>query len=128
MIIDTSALVAILFNEPDAEQLEGKLVDAVTRAISTVTLLESAIVAETRLGEDGSRELELLVYKAAVDVIPFDTTQLALARLAFRRYGHGHHRAALNFGDCIAYALARARNEPLLCKGVSFAATDIAIA
>jgi ribonuclease VapC len=128
MVIDTSALIAILFNEADAEQVEAKLVDAATRAISAVTLLESAIVAETRLGEDGGRELELLVYKSAVEVIPFDTTQLALARLAFRRYGKGHHRAALNFGDCIAYALARARSEPLLCKGVSFSATDIAIA
>ena len=128
MVIDTSALVAILFNEPDADQIEGKLVNADTRALSAATLLESAIVAETRLGEDGSRELELLVYKSAVEIVPFDTTQLALARLAFRRYGKGHHRAALNFGDCIAYALARSRSETLLCKGVSFSATDIAIA
>jgi ribonuclease VapC len=128
MVIDTSALAAILFNEPDAESFEAKIADAPTRAISTATLLESAIVAEARLGPEGGRELDLIMYKSSVDIVPFDGEQLALARSAFRHYGKGRHPAVLNFGDCFAYALSRTRGEPLLCKGTDFAATDITVA
>lgn len=128
MIIDTSAFLAVLFNEPDAESFEAKLAEAPGRAASTGTLLETAIVVETRLGGDGGRALDLLLYKSAVEIAPFDAEQLSIARSAFQRYGRGRHRAALNFGDCFAYALARIRGEPLLFKGTDFGATDVAVA
>ncbi|WP_026620397.1 ribonuclease VapC (plasmid) [Ensifer sp. WSM1721] len=125
MVIDTSAIVAIAFNEPEAETYEQKVVDAPRRFISAATVLELAIVIEARLGEAGAAELDLWLYRAGVETVAVDTEQIAVARRAWRAYGKGRHPAGLNYGDCFSYALARTRSEPLLYKGDDFSRTDI---
>ncbi|MGH6805946.1 MAG: type II toxin-antitoxin system VapC family toxin [Ensifer adhaerens] len=125
MVIDTSAIVAIAFNEPDAETYEQKVVDAPRRFISAATILELAIVIEARLGEAGAAELDLWLYKAGVEIVAVDAEQIAVARRAWRSYGKGRHPAGLNYGDCFSYALAKTRSEPLLYKGDDFSRTDI---
>jgi len=125
MVIDTSALVAILCDEPEAALIEEALERDSTRLISAATLLETSIVIEARFGEVGGRELDLLVYKAQIAVEPFDQEQTEIAREAYRTYGKGRHPAALNYGDCFAYALSIARGEPLLYKGDDFSKTGI---
>jgi len=82
------------------------------------------MVLEARFGSDAEGDLDLFLHRASVEIVPFDEDQLAIARSAFRRYGKGRHPAGLNFGDCIAYALARFMDEPLLFKGTGFTATD----
>lgn len=125
MVIDASVLVAILTDEPDAPRYEEAIERDLTRLVSSATVLETSMVIESRVGEPGGRELDLLIHRARIAVIPFDEEQLALARDAFRRYGRGRHPAALNFGDCFSYALSIARGEPLLYKGNDFAQTDV---
>lgn len=125
MIIDTSAVVAIALNEPEAESYEQKVVDAPRRFMSAATVLEIAIVIEARLGEAGAAELDLWLHKAGVEIIAVDADQIAAARRAWRSYGKGRHPAGLNYGDCFSYALAKTRNEPLLFKGDDFSRTDI---
>ncbi|NOV19850.1 type II toxin-antitoxin system VapC family toxin [Ensifer adhaerens] len=125
MVIDTSAIVAIAFNEPDAETYEQKVVDAPRRFISAATILELSIVIEARLGEAGAAELDLWLYKAGVEVVAVDAEQITIARRAWRNFGKGRHPASLNFGDCFSYALAKSRNEPLLFNGDDFSRTDI---
>ncbi|WEX90130.1 type II toxin-antitoxin system VapC family toxin [Sinorhizobium garamanticum] len=125
MVIDTSAIVALAFNEPEAETYERKVVDAPRRFISAATVLELAIVIEARLGEAGAAELDLWLYKAGVEIVAVDAEQIAVARRAWRSYGKGRHPAGLNYGDCFSYALAKTRNEPLLFKGDDFSRTDI---
>lgn len=125
MVIDTSALAAILFDEPERRRF-NELVEAdPTRLISAATLLESSIVVEGRSGEAGGRELDLLVHRANLEIVPVDGDQVEIARAAYRRFGRGNHPAALNFGDCFTYALARSTGEPLLFKGDDFARTDL---
>jgi len=125
MVIDTSAVLAILFNEPDAEHFESALEADPTRLMSAASLLETAIVVEARLGEPGSRELDLLLYKAQITIVPFTAEQAEVARAAYRTYGKGRHPAGLNYGDCFAYALAKTSGEPLLFKGNDFPQTDV---
>ncbi|WP_026614438.1 type II toxin-antitoxin system VapC family toxin [Ensifer aridi] len=125
MVIDTSAIVAIAFNEPEAETYEQKVVDAARRFISAATVLELAIVIEARLGEAGAAELDLWLYKAGVEIVAVDAEQIAVAKRAWRTYGKGRHPAGLNYGDCFSYALAKTRSEPLLYKGDDFSRTDI---
>jgi len=125
MVLDTSALLALLLAEPEAEAFRLALEDDTTRLISAATLLETAIVIETRKGADGGRELDLLIHKAGMEIVPFDSDQVAEARRAYRRFGKGRHAAGLNLGDAFAYALARTSGEPLLFKGEDFARTDI---
>ncbi|MCG5473967.1 MAG: type II toxin-antitoxin system VapC family toxin [Sinorhizobium fredii] len=125
MVIDTSAIVAIAFNEPEAEDYERKIVDAPRRFMSAATVLELAIVIEARLGEAGAAELDLWLHKAGVEIVAVDADQIAVARRAWRSDGKGRHPAGLNYGDCFSYALARTRNEPLLYKGDDFSCTDI---
>jgi ribonuclease VapC len=125
MVIDTSALVAILCNEADASLFEAALERDSTRLISAATLLESSIVIEARFGEAGGRELDLLLHKAQIEIEPFDQDQTEIAREAYRTYGKGRHPAGLNFGDCFSYALSVVRGEPLLYKGDDFSKTDI---
>ncbi|PDT45220.1 VapC toxin family PIN domain ribonuclease [Sinorhizobium fredii] len=125
MVIDTSAVVAIAFNEPEAETYEEKVVDAPRRFMSAATVLELAIVIEARLGEAGAAELDLWLYKAGVEIVAVDAEQIAVARRAWRSYGKGRHPAGLNYGDCFSYALAKSRSEPLLYKGDDFSRTDI---
>jgi ribonuclease VapC len=127
MVIDTSALVAVLNNEAEAEELEAAVEADPVRLLSTASYLETAIVIETRFGEPGGRELDLWLHRAAVDLVAVDADQAENARVAYRTYGKGRHRAGLNYGDCFSYALAKASNEPLLFKGNDFTHTDIAV-
>jgi ribonuclease VapC len=126
MVVDTSAVLALLLDEPEAETFRVAIEDDETRLVSAATLLETALVIEARKGEAGGRELDLLVHKAAIAVVPLDEEQVSEARRAWRRFGRGRHAAALNFGDLFAYALARTSGEPLLFKGDDFARTDVA--
>lgn len=128
MVLDTSALVAVLFDEPDREVIVGKIAAASRRLISSATLLECSVVVESRRGEPAGRELDLFLHRAKVQTVPVDEEQVLLARAAWRRYGKGRHPAGLNFGDLFAYALARATGEALLFTGNDFARTDIAAA
>ncbi|HJZ71466.1 MAG TPA: type II toxin-antitoxin system VapC family toxin [Vicinamibacterales bacterium] len=125
MVLDTSALLALLLDEPEAEAFRAAVEEDSTRLVSAATLLETALVIEARKGEPGGRELDTLIQKADVVVVPVDADHVAEARRAYRRFGKGRHAAGLNFGDVFAYALARTAGEPLLFKGDDFAKTDI---
>ena len=125
MVIDTSALVAMLNDEPEAQRFEAAVEAEHVRLISAAAYVETAIVIETRFGEPGGRELDLWLHRAAVDLVAVDADQADAARLAFRMYGKGRHRGGLNYGDCFAYALAKVSGQPLLFKGDDFARTDI---
>jgi len=127
MVIDTSALIAMLTDEPEASSLETAVQEDPVRLISTASYLEAAIVIETRFGEPGGRELDLWLHRAGVDLVAVDPDQAEAARAGYRRYGKGRHRAGLNYGDCFAYALAKISGQPLLFKGDDFAHTDIGI-
>lgn len=125
MVLDTSALIALLLDEPEAENFRVAIEDDETRLVSAGTLLEAALVIEARKGEAGGRELDLLVHKAALTIVPVDQEQVAEARRAWRRFGRGRHEAALNFGDLFAYALVKTSGEALLFKGDDFKRTDV---
>lgn len=125
MVIDTSALVAMLADESDAEHLEACVTDDPVRMMSTASYLEAAIVIESRFGESGGRELDLWLHRASVDLVAVDADQAEAARVAYRKYGRGRHRAGLNYGDCFSYALAKVSGQPLLFKGNDFGFTDI---
>ena len=125
MVIDTSAIVAIALDEPEALSFEERIADDPVRVISAATLLETAMVIETRLGAGGGGELDLWLHKAGVEIVAIDAELADVARRAWRRFGKGRHPAGLNFGDCFSYALASLTQEPLLFKGADFAETDI---
>ena len=125
MVLDTSALLALLLDEPEAEDFRAAVEEDTTRLVSAATLLETALIIEARKGEPGGRELDTLIQKAEVVVVPVDAEHVSEARRAYRRFGKGRHPAGLNFGDVFAYALARTAGEPLLFKGDDFARTDI---
>jgi len=125
MILDSSAVIAILFKEPEAERLAGMIRDADATAIATPTLVEAAIVAEGRTGPGMAEKLDALMDAIRPEIVPFTLAHAAIARDAWRRYGKGRHKAALNLGDCFSYALAKERGQALLFKGDDFAATDI---
>jgi ribonuclease VapC len=127
MVIDTSALVAIFLAEPERKLLLDLLLQAETRMISAATVLETGIVLEARRGESAGREFDLFLIRANLQIVPVDSEQTEIARSAWRKYGKGRHPAALNFGDCFSYALAKFAEEPLLAKGTDFAATDIEV-
>jgi ribonuclease VapC len=114
MVIDTSALVAILCNEPDARAFEAAIEEDPVRLISAATLVETSIVIESRFGDAGGRELDLLIHKASIEVIAVDAEQAEVARDAYRRYGRGRHPAGLDYGDCFSFALCSSRGERLL--------------
>ena len=126
MVIDTSALLAILFDEPDAVRLRAAFDHDEVRLLSAGTLLEAALVIEARKGEHAGREFDLLITKARIEVVPVDADQVEEARRAWRRFGRGRHAAGLNYGDLFSYALARTTGQPLLFKGEDFARTDVA--
>ena len=127
MVIDTSAFVAIFLSEPERQSFLDNIIAAETRLVSAATVLEAGIVLEARRGESAGREFDLFVVRANLQIIPVDAEQADLARSAWRKYGKGRHPAALNFGDCFSYALAKTTGEPLLAKGTGFASTDIAV-
>lgn len=126
MVLDTSALLALLLDEPEAEDFRAAVEEDTTRLVSAATLLETALVIEARKGEPGGRELDALVRIAEMVVVPVDAEHVSEARRAYRRFGRARHAAGLNFGDVFSYALARTAGEPLLFKGDDFARTDIA--
>jgi ribonuclease VapC len=125
MVIDTSALVAMLSDDPEAERFEAAVEADHQRLMSTASYLETAIVIETRFGEPGGRELDLWLHRAKVDLVALDVDQADTARVAYRKYGKGRHRASLNYGDCFSYALAKISGQPLLFKGDDFQHTDL---
>lgn len=128
MVIDTSALVAVLLGEPAADRYEDAIDRDPARLMSVASVLETAIVLENRYGEAGGRELDLLIHRLPIQVIGVDAEQLEWARIAFRKFGRGRHAASLNFGDCFPYALSKVTGEPLLYKGLDFSHTDVSSA
>jgi ribonuclease VapC len=127
MVIDTSALAAIFFGEPERQKFMDAIITDGSRLVSAATMLETGIVLEGRQGEAAGREFDLFAMRAGLQVVPFDAEQAELARSAWREFGKGRHPAGLNFGDCFSYALAKSTGEPLLAKGTEFAKTDIVI-
>lgn len=128
MVLDTSALVAVLLDEPARPALTRAIAESRVRSLSSATLVETGLVIESRLGEAGGRELDLLLHRAEMRVIPVDAEQAEVARSGWRRYGKGRHPAGLNYGDCFSYALAVVRDEPLLFIGEDFGKTDVRVA
>ncbi|HXH06463.1 MAG TPA: type II toxin-antitoxin system VapC family toxin [Vicinamibacterales bacterium] len=125
MVIDTSALVAILQGAPNRRSLLEAIEAADTRRMSVASFVETSIVIEARYGAEGLRDLDRFIHLAGIELVPVDAEQGQLARAAFSRFGKGRHPAALNFGDCFAYALAMVLGEPLLFTGEDFARTDV---
>jgi ribonuclease VapC len=125
MIVDSSAIIAILRDEPDATAMAEALQDAPIRRISAVTYVEAAIVADNDRNPLLSRRFDSLVRDAQMLVEPVTARQAELARQMYRDFGKGRHKAGLNLGDCFAYALAKEMDEPLLFKGDDFCHTDV---
>jgi ribonuclease VapC len=125
MIIDTSAIIAILFDEDDAMSYAKAITEADSCRMSAATFVEAAIVVEAQTRNNGSRQLDALMRRAAIVIEPVTEEQAHIARQAFIDFGKGRHAASLNYGDCFSYALSKASREPLLFKGKDFAKTDL---
>jgi len=125
MVIDTSALLAILFDEPERRLFNEAVEAAESRLLSTATFVEVSIVIESRFGAEGLRDLDLFIERAGIDLVAVDSEQAYMARRAFSQFGKGRHRAGLNYGDCFSYALAMVLGEPLLFKGEDFPLTNV---
>lgn len=128
MIVDTSAVLAILFAEDDAERYSESIADADVRLVSAANYLEAAIVVDSQIGAAGGRQLDVLISRAGFSVESVTREHADIARQAYLDFGKGRHRAGLNFGDCFAYALSKATGQPLLFKGDDFAETDLVAA
>jgi ribonuclease VapC len=128
VILDTSALVAILYREPEAERFARLILAADVCRISVANHVELSMVLESQLGPEGTRQAEAFFRRAGITIEPVTLMHGELARQAFLDFGKGRHKAGLNFGDCFAYALAKSTGEPLLFKGNDFGQTDIASA
>jgi len=128
MVIDTSALAAILQGEPGRRRLIEAIEAADSRRMSVAGFVEISIVIESRYGAEGLQDLDRFISRADIELVPVDVQQAHLARGAFSRFGRGRHRAALNYGDCFSYALATVLEEPLLSKGDDFPHTDVTLA
>jgi ribonuclease VapC len=126
MIVDTSALAAILFGEPEADQYTQLIHDADRCLISAGNFLELTMVIEGQLGAEAGRQCDTFLRRAGIAIEPFTVEQAHIARQAFLDFGKGRHPAGLNLGDCFAYALAKSTAEPLLFKGEDFRKTDLA--
>ena len=127
MVVDSSALLAVLFGEEDSASYIEALAAGERKYISSLNLFEAAVVVEARKGENGAKAFTALTANAELEVLPFDASQAEIALAAWRRFGRGRHPAGLNLGDCAAYALAITLNERLLFKGTGFTRTDVAI-
>ena len=125
MIVDTSAIVAILRREPEGDAFFERVVEAERPAMSAIALVEAALIIEGRGGRAAGVRLDSFVDKAGIEVVAVTAGTARLAREAWRVWGRGNHPARLNFGDCFAYALAQERGEPLLFKREDFARTDV---
>jgi len=128
MVIDSSAIVAILFDEPERDAFTRLIDDAGSRLVSAVSRVETAFVVEGRKGDEGRERIARFFRLTGAEIVSVTPEQAELAVEAFRRFGRGRHPARLNIGDCFAYALAKATGEKLLFKGGDFARTDIAAA
>ncbi|HYU34967.1 MAG TPA: type II toxin-antitoxin system VapC family toxin [Thermoanaerobaculia bacterium] len=126
MVIDTSAILAVLLDEPERRQFNEAIEAAESRVLSAATFVEVSIVIEARFGAEGLRDLDLFIDRAGIKLVTVDSAQAHVARQAFSQFGKGRHPAGLNFGDCFSYALATVLGEPLLFKGEDFSRTDIA--
>jgi len=125
MIVDTSALVAVLYGEPEGTRFMEIIHDADICRLSVANYLELSMVIEKQLGPDGARQADAFLRRAAITIEPVTVEQGYVAKQAFLDFGKGRHAAQLNFGDCFAYALAKAMDEPLLFKGDDFSRTDV---
>jgi ribonuclease VapC len=129
MVIDSSALVALLLGEPETAGFVAAIADASSRSVSAPSYVETAIVMMTRSGPEAQQQLDRLLADLAIEIVPFTRDQAVLAVAAYRQFGRGSgHPAALNFGDRFSYALAKFRGEPVLFKGNDFSRTDEEIA
>jgi ribonuclease VapC len=127
MVLDTSALLAVLQDEPERRRFNEAIEGADQALLSTASFVEASIVIEARHGAEGVRDLDLFIDRAGIELVPVDAAQARVACRAYSRFGKGRHRAGLNFGDVFAYALASVRREPLLCKGDDFRHTDLVV-
>jgi ribonuclease VapC len=127
MILDTSAILAVIFGQTEAAALTGALLRDAPSAAGAPTLAEAAIVLQSRLGPHGMADLRGFLVEFDVHAIPFGDEHWRQAGLAFARYGRGRHPAALNFGDCLTYAVAKLSGQALLCVGSDFAQTDLSL-
>lgn len=128
MILDTSAILAILFDEPEQDEFLHKIGAADQVGVGAPTLVETGIVLCGAHGETGLTQLSGFTERANAVVVSFETAHWRTAVQAWLRYGKGRHPAALNYGDCLTYATARVADQPLLCKGDGFVQTDLALA
>jgi ribonuclease VapC len=128
VILDTSAILAVVFREPERDDFLKKIGAAAVVGVGAPTLAEAAIVLGARLGEAGPRHLQRIVERAGIVVASFEPPHWHVAADAWLRFGRGRHPAALNFGDCLAYATARIAGRPLLCKGDDLPRTDLELA
>jgi ribonuclease VapC len=127
MVIDTSAILAIMQREPERRGFLDAIEAADSTRMSVASFVETSIVIESRYGPEGSRDLDRFISRAGIELVPVDKEQGQLARSGFIRFGKGRHRAGLNYGDCFSYAAAISLGEPLLCKGDDFIHTDVPI-
>lgn len=125
MIVDSSAILAILFNEPDAATYATEIAKASSCRISAANYVEAAVVVESQSPAGGGRQFDTFIRRAGITIEPVTEEQALLARQAYADFGKGRHPAGLNFGDCFSYALSKALREPLLFKGNDFSRTDI---
>jgi len=128
MIVDSSAIVAILLDEPERPQLLRKLELATVASIPAPNHVEAAMVLIARTGKVAADKLDLFIAETGIEILAFTREHALAARSAFDRFGKGRHPAGLNFGDCIAYGVAKAEGRPLLFKGTDFAETDVEVA
>jgi ribonuclease VapC len=128
VIIDTSAIVAILFNEDDADAYARAITRADSRRVSAATFVEAAIVVAAQTKNVGGSQLDAFFRRAGIVIEPVTEEQAHIARQAFTDFGKGRHAAGLNYGDCFSYALAKSTGEPLLFKGKDFTKTDVLVA
>ncbi|MGA3187633.1 MAG: type II toxin-antitoxin system VapC family toxin [Bryobacteraceae bacterium] len=126
MVIDSSAVIAILFKEPEAALFETAVLDDPLRYMSAASWVESAIVLQRHSGDQIIGDLDRLIERMKIEIVPVTVEQAGVAREASHLFGKGRHKAGLNFGDCFSYALAKVSGEPLLCKGNDFGLTDLA--
>lgn len=128
MVLDTSAIVAVILNEPERVPFLQKLALTPSRQLSAVGYMESGMVLSSYFGASAEQVLDEMLFEGGITIVPVSLTQAKLALDAFRRFGKGRHPAGLNFGDCFSYALAKSSAEALLFKGGDFAKTDIPVA
>jgi ribonuclease VapC len=127
MIVDTSAIVAVVLREPDYQVVVDRMEGGDPLALGAPTYLEAVLVLSARLGRDARPKIARMLQEYEIAVIPFTATHADEAAEAFLRFGRGRHPAALNYGDCMSYAMARLAGQPLLCQGRDFAQTDLAV-